>query len=130
MICFLVVLLSETCFHFQLALNLYPSTLQWTQNYSGLRTQNCCGCSDWIVQYFVFHCESWLQRKSDKGMLSTCRHGRPQITCRLLYKSTLCFVFGLILWKWMNRLESADSNQECKIGYKHLTNGLSVFGIY
>ena len=63
--------------------------------------------------------------KIDKGELSTCRHGRPQITCRLLYKSTLFLVSGLILWKWMNGVETIDSNQECKIGYKNLTNGVS-----
>ena len=45
--------------------------------------------------------------------------------CRLLYKSTLFLVFGLILWKWMNGVESTDSNQECKIGFKKLTNGVS-----
>ena len=37
-----------------------------------------------------------------KAELSTCRHGRPQVTCRLLYKSVLLLVFGLILWKWMS----------------------------
>ena len=68
---------------------------------------------------------SGFVRKSDKGELSTCRHGRPQVTCRLLYKSTLFLVFGLILWKWMNGVESTDSNQEYKIGYKNLTNGVS-----
>ena len=62
---------------------------------------------------------SGFVKKSDKGELSTCRHGRPQVTYRLLYKSTLFLVFGLILWKWMNGVESTDSNQECKIGYKN-----------
>ena len=64
---------------------------------------------------------SCFVRKSDKGELSTCRHGRPQVTCRLLNKSTLFLVFGLILWKWMNGVESTDSNLECKIGF----NGVS-----
>ena len=44
---------------------------------------------------------------------------------RLLYKSTLLMVFGLILWKWMNGVEYTDSNQECKIGYKNFTNVVS-----
>ena len=54
-----------------------------------------------------------------KAELSTCRHGRPQVTCRLLYKSVLLLVFGLILWKWMNGVDSLGWNQECRIGYKH-----------
>ena len=49
----------------------------------------------------------------------SCRHGRPQVTCRLLYKSVLLLVFGLILWKRMNGVDSLGSNQECRIGYKH-----------
>ena len=69
-------------------------------------------------------------RKSDKGELSTCRHGRPQVTCLLLYKSTLFLFFGLILWKWMNGVESTDSNQECKISFKTLTNGVSQYLAY
>ena len=51
--------------------------------------------------------------------LSTCRHGRSKVTCRLLYKSVLLLVFGLILWKWMNGVHSLGSNQECRIGYKN-----------
>ena len=61
-----------------------------------------------------------------KAELSTCRHGWPQVTCRLLCKSVLLLVFGLILWKWMNGVDflgsnqdSLGSNQECRIGYKH-----------
>ena len=54
-----------------------------------------------------------------KAELSTCRHGRPQVTCRLLYKSVLLLGFRLILWKWMNGVDSLGSNQECRIGYKH-----------
>ena len=54
-----------------------------------------------------------------KAELSTCRHGRPQVTCRLRYKSVLLLVFGLILCKWMNGMDSLGLNQECKIGYKH-----------
>ena len=54
-----------------------------------------------------------------KADLSTCRHGRPQVTCRLLYISVLHLVYGLILWKWMNGVDSLGSNQECRIGYKH-----------
>ena len=57
-----------------------------------------------------------------KVELSTCRHGRPQVTCRLLYKSVFLLVFGLILWKWMNGVDSLGSNQECRIGYKHSHN--------
>ena len=68
---------------------------------------------------------SGFVRKSVKGEFSTCRHGRTQVTCRLLYKSTLLMVFGLILWKWLNGVEYTDSNQECKIGYKNFTNGVS-----
>ena len=45
-----------------------------------------------------------------KAELSTCRHGRPQVTCRLLYKSVLLLVFGLILWKWMNGVDSLGLN--------------------
>ena len=67
---------------------------------------------------------SGFVRKSVKGELSTCRHGRTQVTCQLLYKSTLLMVFGFILWKWMNGVEYTDSNQECKIGYKNFTNGV------
>ena len=58
-------------------------------------------------------------------MLSTCRHGRPQVTCRLLCKSVLLLVFGLILWKWINEVDSLSSNQECRIGYKHSHNRVS-----
>ena len=54
-----------------------------------------------------------------KAELSICRHGRPQVTCRLLYKSVLLLVFGVILWKWMNGVDSLGSNQECRIGYKY-----------
>ena len=54
-----------------------------------------------------------------KAELSTCRHGRPQVSCRQLYKSVLLLVFGLILWKWMNGVDSLGSNQECRIGYRH-----------
>ena len=57
-----------------------------------------------------------------KAELSTCRHGRPQVTCRLHFKSVLLLVFGLILWKWMNGVDSLGSNQECRIGYKHSHN--------
>ena len=68
---------------------------------------------------------SGFVRKSDKGELCTCRHGRSQVTCWLLYKSTLFLVFGFILWKWINGVEATDANQECKIGYKCLTNRVS-----
>ena len=54
-----------------------------------------------------------------KVELSTCRHVRPQVTCRLLCKSVLLLVFGLIPWKWMNGVDSLGSNQEFRIGYKH-----------
>ena len=54
-----------------------------------------------------------------KAELTTCRQGRPQVSCRLLYNSVLLLVFGLILWKWMNGVDSLGSNQECKIGYIH-----------
>ena len=54
-----------------------------------------------------------------KAELSTCRHGHPQVTCRLLYKSVFLLVFGLILWKWMNGVDSLGSNHACRIGYKH-----------
>ena len=47
--------------------------------------------------------------------MTTCRHGRPQFSCRLLFKSVLLLVFGLILWKWMNRVDSLGSNQECLV---------------
>ena len=46
-----------------------------------------------------------------KAELTTCREGRPQVSCRLLYKSVLLLVFGLILWKWMNGVDSLGSNQ-------------------
>ena len=52
-----------------------------------------------------------------KAELSTYRHGRPQVTCRLLYKSVL--LYGLFLWKRMNGVDSLGTNQECRIGYKH-----------
>ena len=54
-----------------------------------------------------------------KAELSTCRHDRPQVTCRLPYKSVLLLVFGLILWKWMNGVDSLGSNQECRISLKN-----------
>ena len=44
-----------------------------------------------------------------KAELSTCRHGR------LLYKLVLLLGFGLILWKWINGVDSLGSNQECRI---------------
>ena len=50
-----------------------------------------------------------------KAELSTCRHSRPQVTCQLLYKSVMLLVFGLILWKWMNGVDSLGSNQKCRI---------------
>ena len=54
-----------------------------------------------------------------KAKLSTCRHGRPQVTCRQHYKLVLLLVFGLILWKWVNGGDSLGSNQECRTGCKH-----------
>ena len=60
-----------------------------------------------------------------KVELSTCRHGRPRVTCRLLYKSVLLLVFGLILCKWMNGVDSLGSNEECRIGYKYSNSRLS-----
>ena len=54
-----------------------------------------------------------------KAELMTCRQGRSQVSFRLLYNSVLLLVFGLILWKWMNGVDSLGSNQECKIGYIH-----------
>ena len=62
-----------------------------------------------------------------KTELSTWRHGRPQVTCRLLCKSVLLLVFGLILRKWMNGVDSLDSNQECRIGYKHSHSRVSQY---
>ena len=60
-----------------------------------------------------------------KAELLTCRHGRPQVTCWLLYKLVFLLVFGLILWKWMNGVDSLGSNQECRIGYKHFHSRVS-----
>ena len=60
-----------------------------------------------------------------KAELSICRHDRPQVTCRLLYKSSLLLVFLLILWKWMNGVDSLGSNQECRIGYKNSHSSVS-----
>ena len=54
-----------------------------------------------------------------KAELTTYRQGRSQVSCRLLYNSVLLLVFGLILWKWMDGVDSLGSNQECKIGYIH-----------
>ena len=62
---------------------------------------------------------SGFVRQSVKVELSTCRHGRPQVTCRMLYKSVLLLVFGLILWKWMNGVDFLVLNQESRIGYKN-----------
>ena len=42
-----------------------------------------------------------------------------RVAPRLLYKSVLLLVFGLILWKWMNGMDSLGSNQECRIDYRH-----------
>ena len=44
---------------------------------------------------------------------------------RLLYKSVLLLVFGLILWKRMNGVDSLGSNQDCRIGYKISHNRVS-----
>ena len=41
-----------------------------------------------------------------KAELTTCRQGRTQVSCRLLYKSVLLLVFGLVLWKWVNGVDS------------------------
>ena len=60
-----------------------------------------------------------------KAELSTCRHDRPQVTCRLLCKSVFLLGFGLNLWKWMNGVDSLGSNQECRIGYKHSHSSVS-----
>ena len=60
-----------------------------------------------------------------KAELTTCRQGRPKVSCRLLYKSVLLLVFGLILWKWMNGVDSLGSNQECRIGYRHSHSRIS-----
>ena len=68
---------------------------------------------------------SGFVRQSAKVESSTCRHGRPQVTCRLLYKSVLLLDFGLILWKWMNGVDCLGSNQECRIGYKNSHNRVS-----
>ena len=60
-----------------------------------------------------------------KAELTTCRQGRPQVSCRLLYKSFFLLVFGLILWKLMTGVDSLGSNQECRIGYKHFHSRVS-----
>ena len=46
-----------------------------------------------------------------KAELTTGMQDRPKVSCRLLYKSVLFLVFGLILWKWMNRVDSLDSTR-------------------
>ena len=38
--------------------------------------------------------------------------------------NVLLLVFGLILWKWINWVDSLGSNQECRIGYKLFHNSL------
>ena len=68
---------------------------------------------------------SGFVRKSDKGELSTCRRGRLRGHMSATLQIHFTFVFGRILWKWMNGVESTDSNQECQIGYKNFTNGVS-----
>ena len=55
-------------------------------------------------------------RKSVKVELSTCRHGRPQVTCRLLYKSVLLLLFAFLE---MKGVDSLRSNQDCRVGYRH-----------
>ena len=60
-----------------------------------------------------------------KAELTTYRQGRPQVSCWLLYKSVSRLVFGLILWKWMNGVDSLGSNQECRIGYRHSNSRVS-----
>ena len=44
----------------------------------------------------------------------------------------LLLVFGLILWKWMNGMDSLCSNQECRIGYKnsHKAEYLSAWQVH
>ena len=45
-----------------------------------------------------------------KAELSTWRYGCPQVSCRLLYKSVLLLVFGLILWSgWMEWIPLAET---------------------
>ena len=39
--------------------------------------------------------------------------------------SVLLLFFGLILWKWMNGVDSLGSNQECRIGCKHSNSRVS-----
>ena len=70
---------------------------------------------------------SGFVRQSAKVESSTCKHGRPQVTCRLLFKSILLLVFGHILWKWMNGADSLGSIQDCRIGYKNSHNRESQY---
>ena len=61
---------------------------------------------------------SGFVRQSTELEWSTCRHGHHQVTCRLLYKSVLFLVFVLILWKWMNGVDSLGSYQELGLATK------------
>ena len=54
-----------------------------------------------------------------KAELSICRHGRPEVTCRLLYKSVLLLVFWTHSLEMDEWVDSLGSNQECRIGYKN-----------
>ena len=84
---------------------------------SSLKLSVLCERRDQDSYFWLAHCESWLQvslRQSCRLVGMVAPRSR-----RLLYKSILLLVFGLIMWKGMNGVDSLGSNQECMISYKN-----------
>ena len=57
-----------------------------------------------------------------KEETAACRHAHSPFKCRLFFKSILILVLVLALWRWLNGVDSLESNQECIIGYRNLIN--------
>ena len=95
--------------------NTHIYFLAWQGHWWGFINRNY---ELWPPSYFL-----WMFSLLPKDLISDfylcCRHGHPQVSCRLLYKSVLLLVFGLILSERMNGVDSLGSNQECRIGYRH-----------
>ena len=55
--------------------------------------------------------------------LLTCGRGITPVrgfhilTCSLLYRLALIFVFGLCVWKWTSSVATLDPYQKCSIGF-------------
>ena len=73
---------------------------------------------------------SGFVRKSDKGELSTCRHGHPQVTSRLLHKSTLLSVLDLFFGNGRMEWNLLNQTRNVRSVTKFHQKSISVFGIY